>query len=90
MNPILFIELRRLGSIVEARVRQVLTISDKRKRKAEVKKLVNLLRYLVLLPTEIPEDEPVIGIALGIRADGELGLWVIYESPTKIQGDIGS
>lgn len=94
----IFIEAKRLGSVTEAKVRQILTIPDKRKRANEAKKLINLLRFLTLAPfplQQLTEDgtadpTPPSGIALGIRSDGELGLWLIYDSPTKIQGDIAT
>ena len=92
----IFIEAKRLGSVVEARVRQMLVITDKRKRAREIKQLLNLLRYLALAPAPTQQltidgqadSTPPSGIALGIRSDGELGLWLIYESPTKVQGEI--
>jgi hypothetical protein len=92
----IFIEARHLGSTVEARVRQILVTPDKRKRKGEARKLLQLLRFLHLAPQPSQQltidgsvdPTPPTGVALGIRADGELGLWLIYDSPTKIQGSI--
>ena len=95
IEPI-FIEARRLGSVVEAKTRQIIHMTDKRKRASEAKKLLNLLRYLNLAPyptqqldeSGTPDTSPPSGIAIGIRSDGELGLWLIYQSPIKVQGDI--
>jgi hypothetical protein len=87
INPI-FIEASKLGSVVEAKVRQIIVISDKRKRAREMKKLCSLLRFLAIAPTEIPERDGPTGMALGVRSDGELGLWLIYDSATNIRGNI--
>lgn len=96
MIPPIFIEAKKLGSIVEVKVRETLAVPDKRKRASEARKLLQLLRFLSLAPypgQQLDESgsadiSPPSGIALGIRSDGELGLWLIYESPVKIQGDI--
>lgn len=96
MIPPIFIEAKKLGSTVEAKVRHILVMPDKRKRARESRQLLGLLRFLALAPyptqqlTEegTPDSRPPTGIALGIRSDGELGLWLIYEPAIKIQGDI--
>lgn len=93
----IFIEAKLLGSTIEAKVRQILVMPDKRKRKRAMKNLLSLLRFLSLAPfptQQLTEDgvadtTPPSGLALGIRSDGELGLWLVYESPIKIQGNIG-
>lgn len=86
-SAIYFIELHRLGSAVEAAVRAALANNDKRKRKSQVRKIVGLLRFVLGLPNLESSGQPA-GIALGVRADGELGLWIIFEPATQIQGDI--
>ena len=94
----IFIEAKKLGSVTESRVRQILTTPDKRKRASAMKQLLNLLRFLQLAPYQTQQltvdgtadPTPPTGIALGVRSDGELGLWLIYEPAIKIQGEIGS
>lgn len=86
MNEPIFIEAKHLGSVLEARLRTLISSPDKRRRAREMKRMLSLLRFLKLDHGEA--SAKVTGLALGLRSDGELGLWLIYETPTNIEGDI--
>lgn len=84
-NNSLFIEAKRLG-ILEDQLRAMVCApaTTKRDRRADFNCIARILRDLRL----VPPHSVVVGIALGVRSDGELGLWIAIESPVKIQGDL--
>jgi hypothetical protein len=82
MNSI-FIRSESLGSIVEARLLELVPAGLKRKRRQNFKAIARLLRDLHL----VPHFTSVVALGLGANADGDTGLIVAFETE-KIEGSI--
>lgn len=90
----IFIEARRLG-VLEPQINRVLQEADKRKRKSGMRRIVQLLRELQLIPyptQQLTEDGTAdttspFALALGVNCNGDRILVVAWES-VHIQGDL--
>lgn len=80
-----FISASKLGVLEHQLHSLILTTPiTKRKRHMEFKRLARLVKDLKL----IDGQQTPIGLSLGSRSDGELGLFVTTQVNTNVQGDI--
>jgi len=83
MNQVMFIEGKDLG-ILEATLRGITHRNTKRQRKAEVMRTARVLRDLRMIGPE----HAVTGVAYGARSDGTVGLFVTFDTATRVEGPI--
>lgn len=82
-KPVYFVSAERLG-MIEQSVARMATTPDKRKRSAEFRAIVKVLKALQVIPPSCD----IVGISFGCLDTGDAGMFIICKSPTKVIGQI--